>query len=104
MPAANPTLIPRKYRGPNKGPTRTNAAAIPVRPAELGDAMVEGTPLDQLYDDLARFTFDPLGFVRWAFPWGEPGTALEDEGRSSGRSTSSRGSARSCAPGAIWAS
>jgi hypothetical protein len=29
--------------------------------------------------DLARFTHDPLGFVIWAFPWGEPGTVLADE-------------------------
>lgn len=33
----------------------------------------------QLADDLARFTHDPLGFVLWAFPWGEPGTVLEKE-------------------------
>lgn len=30
-----------------------------------------------LLDDLARFHYDPLGFVKWAFPWGEPDTALE---------------------------
>lgn len=26
---------------------------------------------DQIADDLAGFTHDPLGWVRWAFPWGE---------------------------------
>ena len=31
-----------------------------------------------MLDDLAGFTHDPLGFVKWAFPWGEPGTALEN--------------------------
>lgn len=36
-------------------------------------------PLDILVDDLLRFRHDPLGFVLWAFPWGEPGTALEFE-------------------------
>jgi hypothetical protein len=26
---------------------------------------------DEIINDLARFEFDPLGFVLWAFPWGE---------------------------------
>lgn len=33
----------------------------------------------KLIDRLVSFEHDPLGFVRWAFPWGEPGTALEHE-------------------------
>jgi hypothetical protein len=28
---------------------------------------------DELLEDLARFSNDPLGFAIWAFPWGEPG-------------------------------
>lgn len=36
-------------------------------------------PLDDLLDDLASYELDPLGFVYWAFPWGEEGTSLEDE-------------------------
>lgn len=32
-----------------------------------------------LVDDLTSFEFDPIGFVLWAFPWGEPGTPLEKE-------------------------
>ena len=28
---------------------------------------------------LAGFEFDPVGFVYWAYPWGEPGTPLENE-------------------------
>ena len=37
----------------------------------------------QLVEDLARFEFDPYGFVLYAFPWGVPGTPLEKyEGRS----------------------
>lgn len=32
-----------------------------------------------LADDIAQFTEDPLGFVLFAFPWGEKGTILEDE-------------------------
>jgi len=31
----------------------------------------------QLAEDIAQFVFDPLGFVLYAFPWGEPGP-LED--------------------------
>ncbi len=32
-----------------------------------------------LAEIMARFKNDPLGFVLWAFPWGEPGTQLENE-------------------------
>lgn len=28
---------------------------------------------DELIEELGSFAYDPLGFVRWAFPWGEPG-------------------------------
>lgn len=51
---------------------------FPVRPAEIGNALVKNTPLDELYDSLARYINDPLGFVLWAFPWGEPGTSMEE--------------------------
>ena len=34
---------------------------------------------EEILADLARFSKDPLGFVMWAFPWGEPGTSLENE-------------------------
>lgn len=32
-----------------------------------------------LAEIMARFKNDPLGFVLWAFPWGEQGTQLENE-------------------------
>jgi hypothetical protein len=32
----------------------------------------------QLVDAIARFAHDPLGFVRFAYPWGEAGTELAD--------------------------
>ncbi len=53
---------------------------IPVHASRLGDYAVKQTPafMTQLFEDLARFSCDPLGFVMWAFPWGEPGTPLED--------------------------
>jgi len=52
---------------------------IPVRSAVVGNALAKSTPLDELFDRLASFHYDPLGFVLWAFPWGEEGTSLADE-------------------------
>lgn len=34
---------------------------------------------EELAQTLAGFKNDPLGFVLWAYPWGEPGTPLEEE-------------------------
>jgi len=31
----------------------------------------------QLLEELGSYAYDPLGFVMWAFPWGEAGTELE---------------------------
>lgn len=45
---------------------------------------VNAAPLDEDYDDgdlaseLGSFAYDPVGFVMWAFPWGEKGTDLAD--------------------------
>jgi hypothetical protein len=36
-------------------------------------------PIDEVLEKLADFEFDPLGFVLWAFPWGQPGTFLASE-------------------------
>ncbi len=35
--------------------------------------------LDEILDKLAEFEFDPLGFVRWAYPWGQENTSLASE-------------------------
>ncbi len=51
------------------------AAAIPT-PARAPDKLA-GTAIGDLLDHLAAFANDPLGFVQWAFPWGEPGSFLE---------------------------
>src|SRR5690606_12843840 len=32
---------------------------------------------DELLDDIMQYVDDPLAFTLYAFPWGEPGTALE---------------------------
>ena len=34
----------------------------------------------QLADDVARFYADPLGFVMWAYPWGQPGVLEQHDG------------------------
>jgi len=36
-------------------------------------------PFAAFADALVSFAHDPYGFALWAFPWGEPGTELEDE-------------------------
>lgn len=33
---------------------------------------------EQLIEELGSYAYDPLGFVLWAFPWGEPGTELAE--------------------------
>ena len=53
---------------------RAAALASQQRPAK---DRLAGTPVGDLLDDLAGYMNDPLGFVLWAFPWGEPGTSLE---------------------------
>jgi hypothetical protein len=34
------------------------------------------SPEEQLVEDIAGFTYDPLGYSLYAFPWGEDGTEL----------------------------
>lgn len=34
----------------------------------------------QIAEDAARFYADPLGFVRWAYPWGQPGMLEKHDG------------------------
>lgn len=63
--SSNPSLI-----GGKAPPWAIPALRQPVKP---------DTPLDELFENLARFANDPLGFVLWAFPWGEAGSSLENE-------------------------
>lgn len=35
-------------------------------------------PMEAIIEGLALYSNDPLGFALWAFPWGEPGTILEN--------------------------
>lgn len=70
-------LDPNQIRGNGLG--LLSGLRVPVRMATLGNVALMGTPLDAVVDDLARFTNDPLGFVMWAFPWGERGSELENE-------------------------
>lgn len=53
---------------------------ITVRKADLVDELlIKRTPYDDLFEKLAGFRDNPAGFVHWAYPWGEPGTDLEDK-------------------------
>jgi len=40
--------------------------------------MAAADPQERLIDQVGAFAQDPLGFVLFAFPWGEPGTVLAD--------------------------
>ena len=44
----------------------------------MGSLIAQPVDLD-LADEITRFYDDPLGFVRFAYPWGEPNTELRDE-------------------------
>ncbi len=51
--------------------------AIEIPASQIANEAIKGTAVDELLDKLADFHADFEGFVRWAFPWGEAGTALE---------------------------
>ena len=53
---------------------RAAALASQQRPAK---DRLAGTAAGELLDDLASYHDDFVGFVQWAFPWGEEGTMLE---------------------------
>jgi hypothetical protein len=84
VPAAFPT-VPFAGEGPPARKPGTSLrplpedSRIPMRMVDAGNVYAKMTPLDELFDKLASFSFDPLGFVLWAFPWGEPGTPLEKD-------------------------
>jgi len=69
--------LPSVVRSPTG--QRHRIGAVPVKLSEITNEAIKGTPLDELFDGLARFAYDPYGFVMWAFPWGEVGTPLEHE-------------------------
>lgn len=67
----NPSVDDLAARLPSK-------AQITLHRNDIVSDLISGSPVDALLNDLARFSNDPEGFVKWAFPWGEPGTPLED--------------------------
>lgn len=71
-------LAGKQGTGVHEGSQTTEAFKLPVREATLVAAEVRNTPLEDLFAGLERYRHDPLGFVLWAFPWGEPGTPLAD--------------------------
>lgn len=36
--------------------------------------------LDEIAERFVEFEFDPLGFVMWAYPWGQPGDLVDEDG------------------------
>lgn len=50
---------------------------VPVDMTRRSADLYAGSEVGELLDKLASFHDDPLGFVKWAFPWGEKGTMLE---------------------------
>jgi hypothetical protein len=55
---------------------RTPPLEIPAH--RMTDSLIRGTPIDELFDKLASFHDNWIGWTHWAFPWGEPDTPLED--------------------------
>lgn len=57
-------------------------ALIALRACVMVDPVAIASPRltadQQLADQVAEFYADPLGFVQFAYPWGEPGTPLAD--------------------------
>lgn len=76
------TPLPRRFIDSTGGGVGGKHSAelpkIPVKAAAAVNAAIKGTPLDELLSCLADYESDFHGFVRWAFPWGQPGTVLED--------------------------
>lgn len=50
---------------------------VPVDMTRRSADLYAGSEVGELLDKLASFHDDFVGFVRWAFPWGEKGTMLE---------------------------
>ena len=64
------------------GLKRQNAirAAVPIAAEPEPPAYVDTEdPIEHVLEKLAEFELDQLGFVLWAFPWGQAGTSLENE-------------------------
>src|SRR5271169_4461307 len=71
--------IGSKQRGGGRWRHRRAATSRPLPWCRRGWwAMAAADLNDMLIDEIAAFAQDPLGFVLFAFPWGEPGTVLAD--------------------------
>lgn len=76
-PAPDPVSVQAQLNGAKRRPK--NDPAVRARLAVGGDIRDEWAILDQICRDLASFELDPAGFVRWAYPWRQKGTELENE-------------------------
>jgi hypothetical protein len=70
---AGVTPLPRRIIDSTQPPH----PAVPAHAGRSTLAALQGTPMAELFADLASFESDFHGFVLWAFPWGKEGTVLE---------------------------
>lgn len=76
-PAPDPTVVQARVNGARRRPR--DDPSVAARVGVGGDIRDEWRILDAICRDLARFEMDPLGFVKWAYPWRQKGTELENE-------------------------
>ena len=74
-PAAARSTTPHNTR--IKPPDPLLRIEVPVDATRRSADLYAGSEVGELLDKLASFHDDFVGFVRWAFPWGEKGTMLE---------------------------
>ena len=83
--SCEPVLKQLTRRGPLDDPHNTRIPPpdpllrieVPVDMTRRSADLYAGSEVGELLDKLASFHDDFVGFVRWAFPWGERGTMLE---------------------------
>ena len=58
-------------------PNAAGSPGVQALPVALKKSNPGYQAVDGILEELAAFENDPLGFVYWVYPWGEPGTPLE---------------------------
>ncbi|MCS6828335.1 MAG: hypothetical protein NZ553_17095 [Caldilinea sp.] len=76
-PLPDPASLDAKRRVANQRPKDDPAGDHRI--AVGGNIHEEFKILDEVCLQLASFEFDPVGFVKWAYPWRQKGTELENE-------------------------
>lgn len=75
---ARKALVGRTTPGYDYAFPDTLKIPVPVDTLRESSDPYAGSKVGELLDKLASFHDDFTGFVKWAFPWGEKGTMLED--------------------------